>query len=295
VVTLEDAESVARQMALSAEYLDVQTAQTHFRMQIVEEWNIPAGAKVLEIGCGQGDMTAVLAHAVGSSGHVMAVDSAPPHYGAPLSIGLSAEHLKKTPLGQQIEFHFQYDLMSPTLAFPANHFDYVVLAHCSWYFASLEQLCRVLLRVRPWANRLCYSEWELEPHSLEQVAHMLAILIQGQVEAYKPESDSNVRTPFSRTRLKRLLQETGWNVSTESLLDATQMKDADWEIDHCLRSSLAEAEALNLPSKLRELLGSQVDTLRQMAARGRNCSLSSYAILGEKAPITEMQLLQAKR
>jgi len=281
VISAEEAEGVARQMASSTRSPDVQAAQTHLRMQLVEGWQISHGAKVLEIGCGQGDMTAVLAHAVGSGGHVTAVDIASPQYGAPVSLGESAAHLSRTPLGQRIEFHFECDLMDPSLRFSANRFDYVVLAHCSWYFESLDQLRRVLLRVRPWARRLCYSEWELAPRALDQVAHMLSVLIQGQVEACKAASESNVRTPFSRTRLKQLLQETGWRVSAEAVLDSTLLADADWEIANCLRSSLPEAEAMNLPLKLLELLGSQVDTLRLVAGRGKNRSLDSCSIVAE--------------
>lgn len=280
---MEAAEAIARQMALGTEYSGEQVAQTLCRLQLVEGWQIPQGAKVLEVGCGQGDMTAVLAHAVGSSGHVTAVDSAPPQYGAPVSLGQSAEHLKGTPLGPRITFYFQYDLLDPANTFTENSFDYVVLAHCSWYFRSLDQLRQVLLHVHSWASHLCYSEWDMEPHTLDQVAHLLSILIQGQVEAYKIHSESNVRTPFSKARLKQLLQATGWSVSAESVLDTTQLKDADWEIDNCLRDSISEAHTLHLPVKLLELLDSQADTLRRMAERGKNRSLSSYSILAQRS------------
>ena len=284
MIPIEDAEAIARQMLASTKNLDVQVAQTLFRMHLVEQWRIPEGAKVLEIGCGQGDMTAVLANAVGISGHVTALDSAAPDYGAPVSLGQSAQHLKRTSLGQRIAFHFQYDLLDLSNSFSVDQFDYVVLAHCSWYFESLDQLRQVLLRVRPWASRLCFSEWDLEPYTPDQLAHLLAVLIQGQVEAYKVASESNVRTPFSKSRCRQLLQETGWRVSTESAFDSTQLKDADWEIDSCLKTSLTEAEALNCPVKLREWLGSQVDILRRVSGRGRNRSLGSYAIVAERSP-----------
>jgi hypothetical protein len=140
------------------------------------------------------------------------------------------------------------------------------------------------MRVRPWARRLCFSEWNLEPETREQVAHLLAVLIQGQVEAYKTDSASNVRTPFSRDRLRRLLDEAGWSVAAEATVDSTPLQDADWEIQHCLRSTLAEAESLPLPSRLRDLLESEVDTLRRLAKPGQNPSLSSYAILAQRAP-----------
>lgn len=282
MITEQAARRIAGQMA--AHSPDVQIAQTLFRMRLVEAWQIPPGARVLEIGCGQGDMTAVLADAVGNGGHVTAVDKAAPNYGAPVSLGQSAEHLKATPLGQRIDFHFQYDVLDAAPAFPPDAFDCVVLAHCSWYFESLDHLRRTLLRVRPWASTLCYSEWDMEPRALDQVAHLLSVLIQGQIEAYKADSARNVRTPFSRTKFAHLLQETGWIATAETTVDTTLLKDADWEIEDCLRSCAEEAEALNLPGKLREFLGSQLDILRSAAARGDNRPLPSYSIRAKRSP-----------
>ena len=173
-------------------------------------------------------------------------------------------------------------MLDPANAFPDDRFDYVALTHCSWYFESLEQLRQVFERIRPWSRRLCYSEWDLEPQSLDQVAHLLAVLIQGQVEASKVGSISNVRTPFSKTRLKQILQETGWKVGAETAVDSSSLQDAGWEIDACLTSSFAEAVALRLPVKHLELLSSQLDTLRQMAGKGNNRSLPSYTIVAER-------------
>jgi len=163
----------------------------------------------------------------------------------------------------------------------------VVLAHCSWYFDSLDHLRRTLRRVRPWAPVLCYSEWDMEPRALEQVAHLLSVLIQGQIEAYNIASTRNVRTPFSRTTLSRLLQEVGWIASVEASIDNVFLKDADWEIEDCLRSCASEAEALNLPLKLREFLGSQLDTLRSVAANSNNRPLPSYWMMAKRLPETD--------
>lgn len=59
----------------------VQLRQTEHRISLVSKWNIPEGATILEIGCGQGDCTVVLAEAVGPNGHVTAIDPAPLTYG----------------------------------------------------------------------------------------------------------------------------------------------------------------------------------------------------------------------
>jgi 16S rRNA A1518/A1519 N6-dimethyltransferase RsmA/KsgA/DIM1 with predicted DNA glycosylase/AP lyase activity len=51
------------------------------RIELVDFWGIKPGSRVLELGCGQGDCTVVLADAVGETGHVDAVDPGAPDYG----------------------------------------------------------------------------------------------------------------------------------------------------------------------------------------------------------------------
>ena len=69
---------IAAAMAAAEGSPDVQLTQTRYRAALVTGLGIPAGASVLEVGCGQGDMTAVLAEAVGPEGRVVAVDIADP-------------------------------------------------------------------------------------------------------------------------------------------------------------------------------------------------------------------------
>ncbi|MCX4507966.1 hypothetical protein OOK53_36510 [Streptomyces anulatus] len=52
-------------MAAADHSPDIQLSQTRHRATLVESWHIEPGSSVLELGCGQGDMTAVLAEAVG--------------------------------------------------------------------------------------------------------------------------------------------------------------------------------------------------------------------------------------
>lgn len=63
------------------DHFDIQYAQTLHRLQLLQHWDIQSGSKVLELGCGQGDCTTVLARAVGDQGSVVAVDPAELSYG----------------------------------------------------------------------------------------------------------------------------------------------------------------------------------------------------------------------
>ena len=56
--------------------------QLQHRDGILSKWDLIPGSKILEIGCGQGDCTLVLANVVGEHGHVTAIDPAPLDYGS---------------------------------------------------------------------------------------------------------------------------------------------------------------------------------------------------------------------
>ena len=77
-----DAESLARISLHDSAHFNVQLSQTNHRLVLLQHWNIPTGSRILELGCGQGDCTTVLAHAVGEEGSVTAVDPAELDYGA---------------------------------------------------------------------------------------------------------------------------------------------------------------------------------------------------------------------
>ena len=79
-----DAETIARKClgeSPSERAIDTQIGQTLERIDLVSRWGIKDGDRILEIGCGQGDMTAVLATAVGVNGRITAIDPAPLSYG----------------------------------------------------------------------------------------------------------------------------------------------------------------------------------------------------------------------
>jgi hypothetical protein len=269
----------ARQEALR---LDVQIRQTAFRQTLADHWQVNTGARLIEVGCGQGDMTAVLADHVGPLGSVLAVDLASPDYGAPVSLGASAEHLRAGPLGRSIEFLFEFDLLDPPVGWNPPPFDVAVLALCTWYFRDLEQLKSVLLALAKFAPRLCFAEWDMVPISSDQFGHWLAVLVQGQVGAFNLESEANVRTPYARQVLMHLLAETGWQIEREAALDTSGLDDARWEVEACLGSSLNGLFLSSLPIKQRDLVESQLQILKQLAMKDLR-PLPIYSVVATRA------------
>jgi SAM-dependent methyltransferase len=262
------AEEIAALMATSFANPAGQLVQTRFRQTLADTWGIEPGASVLEVGCGQGDMTAVLADAVGPDGHVLGIDIAGRDYGAPVTLGQSVDHLLA---GPRIEIRLSADVLAAT--FPDDTFDNVVLSQCSWYFASYEQLRDTLAHVRPWAGRLCFSEWDLRPTAVGQVPHLLAVLTQGQIEAGGSRGEGNVRTVFGRDDIYRAMTEAGWTVQRSESVEAVGMQDADWEIAACLDYVDDPARMSALPKDIRRLVSTQSDVIRATAQDRGNAAL----------------------
>src|SRR5712692_6909052 len=85
--------------------------QLQHRTALVNMWRPDTGAHIIEIGCGQGETTIVLAAAVGALGRVLAVDNGPAEYGRPVTLGEGHAYIKSSALGGRIEFLLSTDLL----------------------------------------------------------------------------------------------------------------------------------------------------------------------------------------
>lgn len=94
-------EPSAKAKELSEIFLDSNLGGLDHRINITKFWGITPGSRVLELGCGQGDCTTVLADAVGPDGHIDAVDPGAPDYGtytSPYTISVSVIVASKLPI-----------------------------------------------------------------------------------------------------------------------------------------------------------------------------------------------------
>ena len=102
-------------LELSKIFLDSVLGGLDHRINLIKFWGITPGSRVLEIGCGQGDCTTVLADAVGPDGHVDAVDPGAPDYGT-YTFPLLTTH-SFLPVTTSAIFYFPY---SPPFTNPNN-------------------------------------------------------------------------------------------------------------------------------------------------------------------------------
>ena len=244
---------------------------TH-RLKLVEFWQPGAGDRVLEVGCGQGSTTCVLACAVGPDGFVHGIDNAPMDYGSPLTMSQAQQFFANSPMRERIRLDIDVDILSSDTVFPEASFDWVVLSMCSWYFESVDQLARVLAKTRTWAKHLAFAEWDVHPTSLRQLPHYTAVILRSQFEAMKSHSEANLRTLITRADAKEAARRAGWTIEREASVHTPELKDAQWEIEFTLADIEAEMSSLQgVTEKWMDLITSQRKVLEEMAHDDYEC------------------------
>jgi len=236
---------------------EIETEQALHRLQLVKNWPIQPGTRVLEIGCGQGNCTAVLAYTVGPTGHVDAVDPAPGDYGQPFTLDQAQAHLSASEIGQQITWH-RAEPEQFISSSSNTTWDVAVLAHCIWYFDSVDVLRKILAALRDKVKSVCVAEYALSATEASAVPHVLAAIARGSLEAHKPESEENIRSLLGPDAIETAARTEGWVVKNSSLLvPGAGLGDGGWETATVVSEGfLGDIESLGIPEAAKVALRS---------------------------------------
>ncbi|KAK0190159.1 SAM-dependent methyltransferase [Armillaria mellea] len=220
------------------EHFQAQLQYTEHRLAILSKWDIPKGSKVLELGCGQGNCTAVHAELVGPNGHVTALDPGSLAYGSPYTLGQAQTNISSSVLGPRITWKHA----DPIEFLTNDDGDYgiAVLGLCTWYFASPRVLSDILVTLtRSKVSKVCIAEWSLS--SAEAQSHILAALVQAALQYHNPSSSSNICTLFSLPIIEASTIEAGPKLqSSSALISADNALDGLWEVQMVLGTEFME-------------------------------------------------------
>lgn len=247
----------------------IQRTQLEHRRSLVETFGLKPGMRILEIGCGQGDTTVVLADAVGQNGYVLAVDIADPDYGAPISLGEATGAIAESALGSRIDFRLQTDFLD----LPEESFDVAILSHSSWYFRNPEQLLAYFKKMRRMAKRICIAEWDTNFTRMKQRPHFAATAILALYSEFI-DNEGNIQHVFDSLQLQELLKKAAWTVQQTQVVDASYLQDGAWEAANAI--SIREEFAAT-PPRIQSLAAS----FYAMLETGTVESLDSIVILAE--------------
>ncbi len=243
---------------------EIYKAQSEHRLKLIDFWGIKEGDRVLEIGCGQGDTTVALAVAVGENGFVHGLDIADEDYGSPETIGKARKRILNSDIGKRVKMSFGCDLLNDDIIFDEDEFDVAVLSHCLWYFPDYDILENILKKVKKYSKRVCIAEWNPLITNTNQLYHLHAAQIQSVVESFIENSDSNIQTMFYPNDIKTAVVGAGYKISDTASIYSDDVYDAKWEVDMTLSAYPKKINRNeNIPDRLKELLLSQIQAMRE--------------------------------
>ncbi|KAJ5167465.1 S-adenosyl-L-methionine-dependent methyltransferase [Penicillium canariense] len=207
------------------------------RLALTRTWDIQPGSRVLDIGCGQGESSLVLALINGPHGRIAGIDTAPPDYGGPYTIEQSQKHIQESALGERIEF-LRADTASLFLHYASTGpFDAAVLCHSLWYFpdpASIAHVFQLLANAN--VRYLCLAEYGFRASRPEQRPHVLAARAQAQFHSLRKSvatgtREPNVRSALTPTELLDAAGQSGWREKRSGYMQPDpQIRDGQWEV-----------------------------------------------------------------
>lgn len=256
---------IVQYMKLEGNDHTIQHIQTAHRIRIVDAARIGEGMRVLEIGCGQGDTTAVLAAKVGTTGFVKGIDIADGAYGAPITLGEATNHLLQGQLGQQMDIQLNTNLLDLS---EEEQYDVAIFSHCSWYMDSVQTLEQLIQKASKLAKKIIIVDWDIIKVDTNQQAHQQAALIQA-LYATQETTDANIRTLFTRQQIEELCTRNGGEIEQSITIDAKELHDGEWEIAYA--SELAFAEPL-------ESIANVMQELMETAALNESYSMDSFLV-----------------
>lgn len=167
--------------------------------------------------------------------------------GAPYTLAQSQSNILSSPLGPRINFH-NADPVAYLHNLSTNRqpYDYVVMAHCIYYFESPSTLPSIITAISQIPNtkgsKLCIAEWSLNASTPASYPHVLAALLLANLEAKRRVSSSgNIRTVFSPAQVKEIISSTSrlgskWKLEKDKIEKSNEgMLDGHWETSYVSR------------------------------------------------------------
>ena len=145
---------------------------------------------------------------------------------------------------------------------------------CIFSLRLSKAFCPSFTRVRPWARRLGYAEWDLRPQCINQIPHLLAILLQVHIRSLWPQAPTgNVQTLILPEEARLSAESAGWTVIEEKIIDtSTQLGyGKSWEIHNTLEMVEQFTGSISASEHICSTLCAKKQLLNRLSNEAQKC------------------------
>ena len=227
------------------------------KLRICKFFGINTGWKVMDIGCGSCGTSVAAASLVGSEGKILAVDQSGEE------IRRCTNYVKKVGFEDIIETRLANVL---DLEFENDYFDMILLLYTPQFLGYLEDLKKVLLKIKNWTSRVGIADHIPIPSTYDEGIYLLFNWLSNDVA--RVSMGKKTDRLFHPREIRKALGMAGWKIVRERKFKISK-KNAypEWAMKENIKRLFGQIETLKDPVH-KEIFSSRLQTIKNTMESG---------------------------
>ena len=227
------------------------------KLRICKFFGIKKGWRIMDVGCGSGGTSVAAASLVGRRGKVLAIDKSEEE------IRRCSNYVRRMRFEDIIETRLANLL---DLEFEKDHLDMILLLYSPQFLGYLEDLERVLLKIKDWTSRIGISDHFPVPSNYDESIYLLFNWLSSDLA--RVSIGKKTDRLYHPEEIRNALTMTGWKIVRERRFQVSKKNSwPEWAMKDNIRRLSTQIENLKDPVH-EEIFSSRLQTIKRLTEKG---------------------------